>query len=238
MSLTEPARLSAGLAVAFVDALRSAGLIVPTSSTIGYVDALSALGIENESGVYWSGRACLITRPEDIETYDDVFQRFWFAAGAGELSSSLTEEFMLAMDTDDSSEDDSGEDGDADLNAPPPLELRFSSAEILRGKDFADWTEEELAQSQRLMRQLRFVGSPRRSLRMTASNKPGTRLDLRRTVRSALAAYADTSVDGHPDRAGSSCCLTSAARWSHMHEHSSGLLMPQSPGVNGLKCLR
>jgi uncharacterized protein with von Willebrand factor type A (vWA) domain len=194
MSLTEPARLSAGLAVAFVDALRSAGLIVPTSSTIGYVDALSALGIENESGVYWSGRACLITRPEDIETYDDVFQRFWFAAGAGELSSSLTEEFMLAMDTDDSSEDDSGEDGDADLNAPPPLELRFSSAEILRGKDFADWTEEELAQSQRLMRQLRFVGSPRRSLRMTASNKPGTRLDLRRTVRSALAA------DGEPIR--------------------------------------
>ena len=112
MSTTEPARLSAGLAVAFVDALRSAGLIVPTSSTIGYVDALSALGIDNESGVYWSGRSCLITRPEDIETYDDVFQRFWFAAGAGELTSSLTEEFTLAMDTDDSGDDESGEDSD------------------------------------------------------------------------------------------------------------------------------
>jgi len=195
MSTTEPARLSAGLAVAFVDALRSAGLIVPTSSTIGYVDALSALGIDNESGVYWSGRSCLITRPEDIETYDDVFQRFWFAAGAGELTSSLTEEFTLAMDTDDNGNDESGEDdGDADLNEPPPIELRFSSAEILREKDFADWTEEELAESQRLMRQLRFVGSPRRSLRMTASNKAGTRLDLRRTVRSALAA------DGEPIR--------------------------------------
>lgn len=192
--MMEPARLSAGLAVAFVDALRSAGLIIPTSSTIGYVDALSALGIEREPDVYWSGRACLITRPEDIETYDEVFQRFWFAAGAGELTSSITEEFMLAMDTDDGADDGSGDRNDADVDAPPPIELRFSSAEILREKDFADWTEEELAESQRLMRQLRFVGSPRRSLRMTASNKFGTRLDLRRTVRSALAA------DGEPIR--------------------------------------
>ena len=194
MSMTEPARLSAGLAVAFVDALRSAGLIVPTSSTIGYVDALSALGIESESGVYWSGRACLVTRPEDIETYDEVFQRFWFAAGAGELTSSITEEFTLAMDSADSEDDDTGQSDGANADAPPPLELRFSSAEILREKDFADWSDEELAESHRLMRQLRFAGSPRRSLRMTATNKSGTRLDLRRTVRSALAA------DGEPIR--------------------------------------
>ena len=44
------------------------------------------------------------------------------------------------------------------------------------------------------MRQLRFVGSPRRSLRLTPTPRSGSRLDLRRTVRSALAA------DGEPIR--------------------------------------
>lgn len=194
MERPAPARLSAGLAVAFIDALRAAGLVVPTSSTIGYVDALSALGIERESDVYWSGRACLVTRPEDIETYDDVFRQFWFAAGAGELNTAITEEFTLAMDAEDDGKGGSDADDSEHSEAPPPIELRFSAAEILRDKDFADWTEEELAESQRLMRQLRVSGSPRRSLRLTASNRTGTRLDLRRTVRSALAA------DGEPIR--------------------------------------
>ena len=145
--------------------MRAEGIAVPTSSTIGYVDALTAVGIESESGVYWSGRACLITRPEDTDTYDAVFERFWFATGAGELTSSLTEEFTLAMDSDDGEDGADGERDDTQLDAPPPIELRFSSAEILRQKDFAEWTDAELAESQRLMRQLRFVGSPRRSLR-------------------------------------------------------------------------
>ena len=114
MTTTQPVRLSAGLAVAFVDALRAEGAI-PTSSTIGYVDALTAVGIESESGVYWSGRACLVTRPEDIDTYDAVFERFWFATGAGELTSSLTEEFTLAMDSDD------GDDGATASTTTPNL---------------------------------------------------------------------------------------------------------------------
>lgn len=194
MTTSQPVRLSAGLAVAFVDALRAEGIAIPTSSTIGYVDALTAVGIESESGVYWSGRACLVTRPEDIDTYDTVFERFWFATGAGELTSSLAEEFTLAMDSDDGDDGADGEHDDTQLDAPPPIELRFSSAEILRQKDFADWTDAELAESQRLMRQLRFVGSPRRSLRLTPAPRSGSRLDLRRTVRSALAA------DGEPIR--------------------------------------
>ena len=98
------------------------------------------------------------------------------------------------MDSDDGDDGADGEHDDTQLDAPPPIELRFSSAEILRQKDFAEWTDAELAESQRLMRQLRFVGSPRRSLRLTPTPCSGSRLDLRRTVRSALAA------DGEPIR--------------------------------------
>ena len=54
--------------------------------------------------------------------------------------------------------DDDGGDGDV-------IELRFSPTEVLRRKDFADYTDTELEQAQRLMSQLRLVGSPRRSLR-------------------------------------------------------------------------
>ena len=45
------------------------------------------------------------------------------------------------------------------------IELRFSATEILRHKDFADYSPDELAQAQELMSHLRLVAAPRSSLR-------------------------------------------------------------------------
>ena len=79
------------------------------------------------------------------------------------------------------------------------IELRFSATEVLRHKDFADYTDSELDEAQLLMSRLRLVGSPRRSLRLAAADRRTPRPDLRRTVRAAMHAY--------PQRCSGSCDL-------------------------------
>ncbi|MEO8163015.1 MAG: VWA domain-containing protein, partial [Ilumatobacteraceae bacterium] len=69
----------------------------------------------------------------------------------------------------------------------PSLTLRFSAAETLREKDFAEYSEVELRESQRLMHRLRLAGQPRRSMRFHSSRRRSSQHDLRRTVRASLA---------------------------------------------------
>src|SRR5439155_7724036 len=58
----------------------------------------------------------------------------------------------------------------------------FSSVEILREKDFDDFTTDEQAAARELMRQLRLRPGVRRTRRMVRSPH-GAKLDMRRVVR-------------------------------------------------------
>jgi uncharacterized protein with von Willebrand factor type A (vWA) domain len=175
------------IAVAFTRVLRGAGLNVPTSSTIAFGEAIACTGIEDRDTTYWAGRATLVRRPEDHELFDRAFAVFWEHAQANELDTAGEDplEITLAVDTGD----EGGEQPDtAEASDDPTLELRFSSTEVLRHKDFADYSADELAEAQHLMSQLRFVGSPRRSLRLAAAESRTDVPDLRRTVRAAMRA--------------------------------------------------
>ena len=176
------------IAVAFSRVLRGAGLTVPTSSTIAFAEALSCTGLENRETTFWAGRATLVRRPEDHELFDRAFSVFWEHVRAGDLDLLQEDpvELTLAID-DDSLEGDDGPD-EADESDNPVIELRFSSTEVLREKDFADYSADELIEAQQLMNRLRLVGSPRRSLRLTASATRTNRPDLRRTIRAAMRA--------------------------------------------------
>ena len=57
---------------------------------------------------------------------------------------------------------------------------------MLRHKDFADYSDQELNEAQQLMTRLRLVGSPRESRRLAGSSGRTARPDLRRTVRAAM----------------------------------------------------
>ena len=171
-------------ATGFVWALRNAGLVVPLHSAIQYVGALDAVGFERG---YWAGRATLIHRPEDVELYDRVFVAYWRQSGFEARPDTPIEHVTLAID------DESGapppEGGDQDDN--PTITVRYSASEILRNKDFAECSDDELAEARRLMAQLRVVGSPRRSRRMVPSKRMRGRPDLRRTVRYALRSEGE-----------------------------------------------
>jgi uncharacterized protein with von Willebrand factor type A (vWA) domain len=173
------------MAVAFARVLRGAGLKVPTGSVLNFVDALGLVGIDHGDAVYWSGRSTLVRNPEDIVVYDRAFEVFW---ADHQSSRTFTPDqpvmVTLAVDTDEES-DDGADDDSTERDTNPQITLRFSAAEVLRHKDFGEYTAEELSEAQRLMSQLRFVGPPRHSFRQRPAAN-GRAHDLRRTLRASL----------------------------------------------------
>ncbi len=177
------------VAVSFARVLRGATLAVPTDTVLAFVAALDAVGLDDRDEVYWAGRATLVRRPEDIGLYDRTFAVFWEQRNVRALRSLQPEEqhmtVLLDDDSDDGDQDDVGEQPPSD---EPTITLRFSAAEVLRDKDFAEYTDIELAEAHKMMARMRLAGAVRRSRRMVPAKRQRGRPDLRRTVRAALRA--------------------------------------------------
>jgi uncharacterized protein with von Willebrand factor type A (vWA) domain len=173
------------MAVAFARVLRGVGLAVPLSTVLAFAEALAAVGLASRHDVYWAARATLVRRPEDVAAFDRAFAVFWEQAGADSATLEEVEPVAITLAVDDDTEDDDGPDS-AEASDDPVVELRFSVAEVLRHKDFADYDDAELAEAHRLMSRLRLTGSPRRALRLEPIGRRTPRPDLRRTVRAAL----------------------------------------------------
>lgn len=186
--MTAGATRDAGeLAVAFSRILRGVGMRVPMSSTIAFGEALAVAGLDDRDTTYWAGQTTLVRRPEDREIYDRAFKVFWEqATGVPAEPDEEPVQITLAIDDDDADGDD-GPDR-APPSDDPTIELRFSPTEVLRRKDFSEYTTDELIEAQQLMSRLRLVGSPRRSLRLAQADRRTDRPDLRRTVRAAMRA--------------------------------------------------
>ena len=170
--------------VGFVDLLRRAGLAVPLGSTLDFGRALAEVGISTRSGVYWAGRATLVRRPEDVDTYDEAFERHWMSSAAGSVAVAEQPTITLLLDVPEDAAvpdvDDGASDGDGDH-----ISVRWSRTEVLASRDFADCTADELAELHDLMGGLRLFGATRRCRRLRPALHRG-RPDLRRTVRAAL----------------------------------------------------
>ena len=184
-SATEPARLP----VAFAHVLRGAGVATPVSAVVSFAEALGAVGVDRRDHVYWAARATLVRRPEDLEPFDRAFRAFFDGADVGPADTEAPPETIrLVVDSDD---DDGAQDDATPATDEESIHLRFSIAEVLRHRDFADYSEHELAEAHRWMARLRVVGSPRRSLRLTGTRRRTRRPDIRRTVRAAVRTRGD-----------------------------------------------
>lgn len=175
------------LAVTFARVLRGAGLRVPMGSVLAFVDALGHVGMNERDCVYWAGMATLVRRPEDIEVYDRSFAVFWLAAHGLDADDEPPEPLHITLAIDDEDGDEGHDEESTTAEDDPTLVLRFSAAEVLRHKDFAAYTGDELRLAQEMMSQLRFIGPPRRSFRYSAARR-GRRPDLQATVRASLRA--------------------------------------------------
>ena len=178
----------ADIAVAFSQILRGVGLSVPTSCTNTYAEALCATGLTDRDTTYWVGRATLVRHPEDIAMYDRAFAVFFEQLRSAPGNDEPTETVSLTIAVDTGDADDADDATAGDQNDPSVIELRFSTTETLRNKDFASCSSDELTQAHELMSHLRLIGAPRHSLRKGPSRRITSRPDIRRTVRAAIRA--------------------------------------------------
>ena len=160
------------IAVAYSQILRGVGLRVPASSTHAFAEALCAVGLDTPRRRLLGRagpRSSVAPRTSSRST------------GRSPCSSRAAPGCAPRAGRAPRARDDRGRhrrrlerrrpaDGD-DPNDDETIELRFSAAEVLRHKDFAAYTDDELHLAQSLMSELRLVGSPAASLRLQATSR-------------------------------------------------------------------
>jgi uncharacterized protein with von Willebrand factor type A (vWA) domain len=181
--------------VGFGRELRAAGLAVGTGQVLSFCEGLARLDPTDLRDVYWSGRACLVSRHDDLAAYDDAFARYFL----GDAEHRLVVAGGGAPPVDDRA---------PSLHAPGPAAGTeretttsdvghvASDVELLRGKDFADCNPDELAAIGRLLAEL-VIATPWRKSRRTQRARKGVRPDLRRALR---AHVRDGAVHRIPRR--------------------------------------
>lgn len=174
------------MAVAFARILRGGGLSVPLDSVLTFVQALDVIGMTNRDDVYWAAHTTLVRRSEDRALFDNAFAVFW-ESRTGYGGDETSESIPITLFVDDAISNNEDDEDSDDKPDEPNVTLRFSAAEVLRHKDFAEYSEDELRETQLLMRRLRLAGERRRSMRFHSSRRRASQHDLRRTVRASLA---------------------------------------------------
>lgn len=165
---------------------------VPLSSVTAFTEAISMVGIGSQTGVYWAGRATLVSRFEDLQIYDRAFRAFWLA-DPSQMSLGKQVVVPVTLVTDDSEHTEGLSKND---NERPGITLtvRYSNMEVLREKDFSKCTDEELTELAQAMRELDMSAALRRTRRMSPASSQGSRFDVRATVRHALRTEGEPVI--------------------------------------------
>jgi hypothetical protein len=174
--------------------LRRLGIDVHLGRLIDAVEALHHVDIGVRDDVFYTCRALLVHRHEDLAVFDRAFDAFWGRTGS-----------TLALAGDRRGPDPSSSpgppdalvpvavDGDRDGSAPPLGALRtWSDAGALADKDFAEFTREEVALARDALDRLDWTPGLRRTRRWVPGR--GSRVDLRRAFASSLRSGGDLVV--------------------------------------------
>ncbi|HKZ86380.1 MAG TPA: VWA domain-containing protein [Anaerolineae bacterium] len=176
--------------------LRGLGLDVNPGRMIDLVQALGYIEIGHKSDFYHAARSLLVHRHENIPLFDAAFAAFWRKPEEGWITVDLSglsrarqrrkPVIMPPPLPGTDAEGQGNENQPADENQPPVLQvtMTYSAREVLRRKDFADLTGEELDAIKQMMAALVWQLGERRTRRRQPGR--GRLLDLRRTVRRSL----------------------------------------------------
>jgi uncharacterized protein with von Willebrand factor type A (vWA) domain len=174
--------------VTFGRCLREAGLEVGPQRLAEALTGLTKVDVGNPEDVYWTLRTTLVTKVEEIEAFDRAFQA-WFmrvpvrpeARKVEMPPTRRSREQRARREAPENAEPDEGE---------APTETGWSAHEILRRKDFAAMTPDELARVRTLVRDAAARRPLRRSRRLRPHHR-GRVVDLRRLARRSLATGGD-----------------------------------------------
>ncbi len=174
--------------------LRGLGLDVNPGRMIDLVQALGLISIGRPDDFYFASRTLLVHDREDLPLFDQAFEMFWrvpvsdwTAIQFGGMLKPRQERGprLAPPPLTDPPEDDSGRDGSESREDPVLLVTRtYSDRELLRQKNFAELTGDELEAVRELMQRMRIRLGERRTRRMRPGR--GRLLDLRRSLRGSF----------------------------------------------------
>ena len=168
--------------------LRSLGLKVGAARMIEVPSALAQVDLGRRSDVYFTLRSLMVHRQQDLAIFDEAFHAFW-RPPAGEWTANDLRATGERRRSGRPRIDVPGSQPDTGDDAPVPRRaetiqrvapLSYSAQDVVRTRDFARLTSEELDQARAMIADLRWDLGERRTRRWT----PGTRglPDLRRVV--------------------------------------------------------
>ena len=176
--------------------LRRLGLDVHTGRMLDVVEALASVDLARRDDVFHVCRALLVHRHEDLEAFDRAFDAFWntaFQPSAGDAAAADAEKAdreapqtgreptgLLETQADSAA----AEESEDELDLPA-----WSDAESLSKKDFAEFSESELAAARAAIARLEWQPGLRRTRRWVPGR--GSRLDLRRAIARSVRTGGD-----------------------------------------------
>ncbi len=172
--------------VAFSRALHGAGVEVNSGNLIDLCQSLRYVNLSDRRDFYAAARATLVSRYDDLDTFDEVFRFFWEAADrvfveepdeTADLNQESEVEGELDWMENAEDADESSEDGEEESDA-----VSYSPEEALMGKDLAGMSDKEVEKARRIISEIVAILANRRSRRRVPERR-GPELDFRRTWR-------------------------------------------------------
>ena len=189
----------------FGEVLRRLGLDFGSANMLDLVRATEHIPIGgNRNDFRLAARALLVHRRNDLELFDEAFQVFWRRPAHGTSMRdlrSMGEERRYrtprsAPHREDTSDGPPGDelppDEAGDRQPVVDLQRSFSAREVLRQRDFAEYTPLEVAAARAMMSELEWDLGNRRTRRLTWGD--GAEIDLRRSMRRSLV-YGGEMLD-------------------------------------------
>ena len=179
----------------FAAVLRRLGLDAGPANVLDLVRATEHIQVGRRNDFYLAARALFVHRPQDLPRFDEAFSVFWRKPGGpgrgmdlrsmGERRRYRKPQPLPGADDADAVDDGAAIDSaDDDAVSQVNLTRTYSAREVLRQKDFAQFSPREIAEARRMLAGLVWDLGRRRT-RRTIPGASGP-LDLRRTLRQSL----------------------------------------------------
>lgn len=176
--------------------LRGLGLAVNMARVMDVAQALEFVNIGQRADFFYTLRSLMVHRKEDLPIFDQAFKLFWRKyIDEGQAiqfpRAHIRKRNKPVVKAPSLKEQSDNSNSQPNPNQPPIIEvtMTYSEAEILRSKDFAEMSAEELAEVKALIANLVWQLGQRRTRRL----HPGrdNRIDLRRTLRKNISFGGD-----------------------------------------------
>ena len=175
----------------FGEVLRGLGLEVGSGNMVDLVRATEHVPLARRGDFRQAARSILVHRKADLPLFDEAFDVFWRRPATGQTSLDLRSmgeqrRFRQPQAGPPAASDPAGAgaSGQADdENAPDQVDLTrtYSPREVLREKNFARFTMQEVEEAKGMIAQLSWNLGRRQTRRREPGS--GAQLDLRRTLR-------------------------------------------------------